>query len=60
MKHLTALILAGSTALFASAAMAQQAHIRVGMQLEPPNLDPTSARRRPRLTRWSIPTCSRV
>ncbi len=42
MKHLTALILAGSTALFASAAAAEQTNIRVAMQLEPPNLDPTA------------------
>jgi peptide/nickel transport system substrate-binding protein len=42
MKHLTALVLAGSTALFASAAAAQHSHIRVAMQLEPPNLDPTA------------------
>ena len=42
MKHLTALILAGSTALFASAAMAEHTNIRVAMQLEPPNLDPTA------------------
>ena len=41
MKHLTTLMLAGSTALFATAAMAQHAHINVAMQLEPPNLDPT-------------------
>ena len=41
MKHLTALILAGSTAIFASVAAAET-HIRVAMQLEPPNLDPTS------------------
>ncbi|WP_205961679.1 ABC transporter substrate-binding protein [Pararhodobacter oceanensis] len=43
MKHITKLLLAGSTALFASAAAAQQTHIRVAMQLEPPHLDPTSA-----------------
>lgn len=42
MKHLTAILLAGSTALFASAAAAQHTNIRVAMQLEPPNLDPTS------------------
>lgn len=42
MKHLTALILAGSTALFATASAAQNTNIRVAMQLEPPNLDPTS------------------
>lgn len=41
MKHLTALILAGTTAIFASAAAAET-NIRVAMQLEPPNLDPTS------------------
>lgn len=41
MKHLTALVLAGTTALFASAAAAET-NIRVAMQLEPPNLDPTS------------------
>ena len=43
MKHLTKLLLAGSTALFATTAMAQQTSIRVAMQLEPPHLDPTSA-----------------
>ncbi|MCW1932499.1 ABC transporter substrate-binding protein [Pararhodobacter zhoushanensis] len=42
MKHLTALILASSTALFATAAAADQTNIRVAMQLEPPNLDPTA------------------
>lgn len=42
MKHLTALILAGSTALFATGAAAEHTNIRVAMQLEPPNLDPTS------------------
>ncbi|MDN5788970.1 ABC transporter substrate-binding protein [Pseudorhodobacter sp.] len=42
MKHLTALVLAGTTALFAGAAMAEHTDIRVAMQLEPPNLDPTS------------------
>lgn len=42
MKHLTALILAGSTALFATAAAAEHTNIRVAMQLEPPNLDPTA------------------
>ncbi|SEN47277.1 peptide/nickel transport system substrate-binding protein [Pseudorhodobacter antarcticus] len=41
MKHLTALILAGTTAVFATAAAAET-NIRVAMQLEPPNLDPTS------------------
>ncbi len=41
MKRLTALLLAGTTALFATAAAAQNTHIRVAMQLEPPNLDPT-------------------
>ena len=41
MKHLTSLVLAGTTALFASAAAAET-NIRVAMQLEPPNLDPTS------------------
>ncbi len=41
MKRLTALLLAGTTALFATAAAAQSTHIRVAMQLEPPNLDPT-------------------
>lgn len=42
MKRLTTLMLAGSTALFATAALAQQTHIDVAMQLEPPNLDPTA------------------
>jgi peptide/nickel transport system substrate-binding protein len=41
MRHLTALILAGTTAVFATAAAAET-NIRVAMQLEPPNLDPTS------------------
>jgi peptide/nickel transport system substrate-binding protein len=40
MKNLTALILAG-TAAFASP-LAAETHIRIAMQLEPPNLDPTS------------------
>ena len=43
MKHLSKLLLAGSTALFATAAAADNTSIRVAMQLEPPHLDPTSA-----------------
>lgn len=42
MKRLTTLMLAGSTALFAGAALAQHTHVNVAMQLEPPNLDPTA------------------
>lgn len=42
MKRLTALALAGTTALIATAAAAQNTHVRVAMQLEPPALDPTS------------------
>jgi len=42
MKRLTALLLAGSTALFSTTALAQNTHVRVAMQLEPPNLDPTA------------------
>lgn len=42
MRHLTTLLLAGSTALFATAALAEHTHINVAMQLEPPNLDPTA------------------
>ena len=42
MKYLTNLLLAGSASLFASVAMAQNTNLRVAMQLEPPNLDPTA------------------
>jgi peptide/nickel transport system substrate-binding protein len=34
--------LAGGLALFAGAAMAQETEITLGMQLEPPILDPTA------------------
>ncbi|HPD91757.1 MAG TPA: ABC transporter substrate-binding protein [Pararhodobacter sp.] len=42
MSKLTTFLLAGSTALFATAAFAQHPHLNVAMQLEPPNLDPTA------------------
>lgn len=41
MKHLITFALAGAAALFASTALAENTSIRVAMQLEPPNLDPT-------------------
>jgi peptide/nickel transport system substrate-binding protein len=41
MKKIVTLALAGATAVFASAASAENTNIRVAMQLEPPNLDPT-------------------
>ncbi|WP_050523312.1 ABC transporter substrate-binding protein [Pseudorhodobacter wandonensis] len=41
MNKFVTLALAGATAAFASAAYAQHTDIRVAMQLEPPNLDPT-------------------
>lgn len=42
MSKMTGLILAGAAALIAGAASAQNSNIRVAVQLEPPNLDPTS------------------
>jgi peptide/nickel transport system substrate-binding protein len=41
MRNIVTLALAGATAVFASAAVAENTAIRVAMQLEPPNLDPT-------------------
>ncbi len=41
MKLLTTMMLAGSAAMLATGALAQNTHIDVAMQLEPPNLDPT-------------------
>ncbi len=41
MKHIITFALAGAAALFASTALAENTSIRVAMQLEPPNLDPT-------------------
>lgn len=41
MTSLKSLLLASAAALFATAAAAQHTHVRVAMQLEPPNLDPT-------------------
>lgn len=42
MKRRYIFALAGATALFAGAAMAEHTSLRVAMQLEPPNLDPTA------------------
>lgn len=42
MTNLKRILLAGATLLIAGAAHAQNTDIRVAMQLEPPNLDPTS------------------
>ncbi len=44
MKHLKmSFALAGAVAVLGGAAFAAQTDITVGMQLEPPHLDPTSA-----------------
>jgi peptide/nickel transport system substrate-binding protein len=41
MNKFTTIMLAGSAAMLATGALAQNTHIDVAMQLEPPNLDPT-------------------
>ena len=42
MTKLTRLLLAGTAILIAGVAQAQNTDLRVAMQLEPPNLDPTA------------------